>query len=315
MNQILFVGAKESKTDISKIVKVFGVLILIFGIAIAAIGGVNFAKKFFAGSGETSGTEAQSPVIDLTKTGDYVRIRVSHPANIAIDKVQYSWNGESTIQFSGNGKAYIEEVIDLLQGENILEVRVTDINGKEAKVTKEFSMVEGQDNAKPQIIIEELVGYVGIKITVTDNIALNSVQYKWNDEEFTDIPLSEDDVRKVEKTLEIPMGNNKLTVVAVDINNNEFTLEKEIITTSKPKVELEQSDSILILKATDEKQMKSVTYHLNGEIFYLELEEGYVTDAIEYAINLEPGENTIIIEAYNIDGAVETKEGTYTVEE
>jgi len=303
MNQILFVGAGDKK-EIKGIVRFFCVVTLIFGLALAAEGTYNLIKPAL---NKKVAITNELPKADIIRINNTVKILVSH--NNPIDTILYSWNQGTQVRVNGNGRNNIEEIIELPEGDNELKVSIKDINGNEAAYSKRFGGTVEEDTTKPHIKVEDEPGYVAVKITVTDNVALKSIKYKWNNEEFVEIPVEESNSKKVEKTIQILLGDNTLTIVAIDKNGNEEILEKPIKTTIRPKLELIQNGNILIMKATDEKELLKVTYILNGE--RITLKTDYITNIIEYAETLIPGENNIIVIVYNKDGAIEIVERTF----
>lgn len=306
MNQILFVGGKE-KTDINKVVKVFCVLILILGIVFVGIGAFKFSKFF--GKGSDGGlNQNKGPTIEISKMGETVIIEVKHDK--PIDKILYAWNDGLEIQCNGNGRTHIEEKIELPIGNNKLRVTARNVSGDETVIEKQFT--EGTPiEQRPQVRVEDVSGYAAVKIVTTDTIGLKSVKYKWNNEEFIDIPIGEDDVKRLEKTLTVLSGDNTLTVIAINKNDVETEFEKEILAMTRPKIEVIQSGNILIIKATDQKEMMKITYDLNGERTTIRTD--YATNIIEYSEVLSPGVNVITVYAWNMDDVLETYEGTYTV--
>ena len=58
-----------------------------------------------------------------------------------------------------------------------------------------------------------------IKITVTSEIELKEIRYKWNSEkEKKENMITYGDRKKFEKQLEIPIGQNSLSIIVTDIN-------------------------------------------------------------------------------------------------
>ena len=131
MNQILREGSNlnriaprygidprgTNKLALNKSVKMFAIIILIFGIAMISMG-TEKPKQI-----------DQQLEIRESKQGSKVTLKISSGKPVRL--VSYKWNeGESTA-IQGNNKLNIEQIITIPQGNNILKITVTDYYGNE----------------------------------------------------------------------------------------------------------------------------------------------------------------------------------------
>ena len=214
--------------------------------------------------------------------------------NIEISKLIYSWNkGEETILLPNSKK--VEEVVLLPNENSVLNVTIVDTKGKETKFMQEWN-IEGTDIRKPEIEITTDEDIRKITIIARDETEINYLIYKWNEEEEIKINATENDKLKIQETIDMILGENKLTVKAVDKNGNTETLEKTIIISSKPVIAIKQSNGKLAVTINDEVGIKKVTLNINGQTY-----GGNYSGKKQLKLNvpLKKGNNTISITAIN----------------
>lgn len=119
---------------------------------------------------------------------------------------------------------------------------------------------------KPEIIIERVNDTLIVNILHTNNLL--KVTYKWNDD--SEQVLDVQGKREVEEILQIPVGDNNLTIEVVDTLGVKATYQNQYVVesnndTEKPKIELAIQGNKLIIKATDETQMSYITYKWDNE--------------------------------------------------
>lgn len=139
-----------------------------------------------------------------------------------------------------------------------------------------------------------------IHATVIGQEEISFVTYRWDDEEETkvDVNSMSDDIE-----IEMPAGEHTLTVTAVDINNNSKTQNRKVKGITKPTLEVVQDGSQFVITATDEIGLEALTFILNGNKFLVRAEG---EKEKEFRYDLEPGDNTLEVTAYNIEGVTET---------
>lgn len=288
MNQILYVGENKGNGPIAikNIVKFFAIVIIAFGIILIGKGSYAIYKNIEINSGDNI------PVVYMDRVNNTVVIKAED--NIEISKLIYSWNkGEETILLPNSKK--VEEVVLLPNENSVLNVTIVDTKGKETKFMQEWN-IEGTDIRKPEIEITTDEDIRKITIIARDETEINYLIYKWNEEEEIKINATENDKLKIQETIDMILGENKLTVKAVDKNGNTETLEKTIIISSKPVIAIKQSNGKLAVTINDEVGIKKVTLNINGQTY-----GGNYSGKKQLKLNvpLKKGNNTISITAIN----------------
>lgn len=303
MNQILYIDkSKRKKTvEIKKVIKFFGISLIALGVVM--IGHGTYAKIKNLEYEKTMMNAV--PVASIEKSGQNLVIKVNHSK--AIDKIEYNWNGEPNKVINGNNRNNIEETVELPAGNNIFNLVITDIAGKTTTYNKEFSVESGRDITKPNITLSIEGNY--IRITATDETALSYVTYRWNDEEEKQLTPDGVDNAKIEESIEILKGQNKLTVIAVDSSNNTSTKEETFEGRVKPTVEVYvDGDSFLII-AKSEAKIQKIDYNLNGQDYSVQYEP---SEVMQYRQQIAEGYNKIQVKAYSTEGTIGEYEGEYT---
>lgn len=266
--------------------KFFAIVIIAFGIILIGKGSYAIYKNIEINSGDNI------PVVYMNRVNNTVVIKAED--NIEISKLIYSWNkGEETILLPNSKK--VEEVVLLPNENSVLNVTIVDTKGKETKFMQEWN-IEGTDIRKPEIEITTDEDIRKITIIARDETEINYLIYKWNEEEEIKINATENDKLKIQETIDMILGENKLTVKAVDKNGNTETLEKTIIISSKPVIAIKQSNGKLAVTINDEVGIKKVTLNINGQTY-----GGNYSGKKQLKLNvpLKKGNNTISITAIN----------------
>lgn len=191
-------------------------------------------------------------------------------------------------------------------GSNTLKLTVYDINGKTIEYEKNYDV----EAKAPQLAIEGNNGK--LKLTAKDNEQMSYITYRWDDGEEQKIEVSEDSLAQIETEVEIPKGQHKITVVAVNKKNLTTEKTQEVKGVVKPIISVVQDSEnmkYLILSVSDEEAVKKIEFTLNGKAYAIDLSD-YKEKQIQYKIEMAVGENTITVTASNFDGAKGTFEGT-----
>lgn len=304
MNQILDYNpnsrvSKSSGSD--KIVKFFAIILIIF--ALVLIGVVGYGM--IANKKKANDIAAQATYANIAiETNDTeATIKVTHDKNI--QKLIYSWNTSSERTIKGSDK-YIEEVINIPKGENTLHVKVIDEIGTETTHDEEIFSENGVDIIFPTIELS-VTEEKKLKITVTDETALDFMTYRWN-EENEETVYADEGSKEIVTEIEILKGENDLTVVAVDGSKNTTTETKSFTGLTKPEiiVTLSEDGSQIFIKAVHENGIESMSFTLNDQNYNVDL-GGQTPPTIEVpAQQLKVGYNRIIITVKSVDGT-ETK--------
>lgn len=298
MNQILYTGDKNSGAmEIKKVIRIFVIGILIFGIACVGEGSYGIVKAV-----QGANNKIVDPNVTLEQIENVLQLKIEHKR--AIDKIIYRWNNEPEVTLQGRGQKEITEQISMPMGENTFSVRIIDSKGHEVSYSKTY-FAQAIDKTAPEI--ELLVEDAKVKITVKDETALDYISYYWNDEDETILEAREESPKQIEEKIAIQKGENKLTVVAVDKSGNETTKEQTYIGAKKPTITTFKENNYLVIKVNDEDNIQKIEYTFNGEEFTtdkentgnpLNMKEAYCRQ------NLVSGKNTFNIRAYNVSGLV-----------
>lgn len=299
MNQILDYDTNNgsgNSNNTDNIVRVFAILLIIF--ALALIGVVVYrlnANK----NDETEIVEQKTEAnIEVEINDAQATIKVAHDKNI--DKIIYSWNTSSERTIKGTGK-YMEESIDVPAGENVLHIKVIDEVGAETTYEEDVTSEEGVDIINPVIDLS-VTDEKKLKIVATDETSLDFITYRWNEEDEQQIYANEDS-KEVTTEIEILKGENDLTVVAVDKNNNITTETKTFTGLTKPEIKAILSDdgkSVEIV-ATHENGIESVQYNFNDVDYNVDIGTDNPKQ-IQFPQELQVGNNKITLIVKSVDG-------------
>lgn len=145
------------------------------------------------------------------------------------------------------------------------------------------------------------------KISVTHNKAIAELVYTLNNGEEKTIPGNGNTT--IEKEVELSVGNNVLSVKAIDINGKEASTQVNFEVETDLKIELAVIGNKIKITASDTQEgMNYLTYKWNND------EETRVDinaenqATIEVEADIPVGLNTLIINAVNKNNVVKTKE-------
>ena len=302
MNQILSVEDTKKKNKKSKkqkmprnsgpvaiesILKFFAIAILIFGIFMIGSG----SYSMYTNSQED--TANVKPTIQVEESETEITLRVSHSK--ALSKVTYKWNNDQETEIQTNGRREVSQVIEIPTGDNTLTIYAQDENGQETTYQKAYSL-EGD------ITIDFALDGNNIKVTANGKNELSYLTYRWDEEEETRVDINN---TQIEQSIEIPMGQHTLTVIAVDINNTTETKTQEVRGVKKPNLEITtDGSSNFIIRVSDEEGLKRLEFTVNDTDKY-KLELSGRTE-LEYQWPIQDGENILDVTVYNEDDVTET---------
>ena len=141
--------------------------------------------------------------------------------------------------------------------------------------------------------------------------------YYWNEEDGTKKEAGENSKKQIEEKIDIKKGTNTLTVIAVDKAGNEKKIEQTYKGVKKPQIEVLREGNELIIKVTDEEEIKRIEYTLNGQEYSTDPNNTGASlgvSQVEFRQALAQGENKITIRAYNIGGVEARFEGEAQVQ-
>lgn len=307
MNQILYIDkTREGDTlDIKKVAIISVIVIFIFAFAIIGLGVFGLIRN-------VNNAKSSQPVVEIKEVDDMAEIKITHDK--AIDKIIYSWNSEEETTLQGKGRTEITETIDLPVGNNVLSIKIVDIEKRESTYTKTF-FVDDVDTRQPEI--ELTSDGSKVKIVVRDNRQLEYITYKWNNEDETRVEPREDSKKLIEEKIPVLRGENTLSVTAVDSAGNENTQSQIYKGAKKPKVDVSEDGNEILIKVSDEEEIQKIELTLNGEFFSTDSENTGASLGMQEAEIRQPliaGENTIEVTVYNVSGLYEKVIKTITKE-
>ena len=213
MNQILAVEndqknkkkKKNTTADIKKVITVFCVITILFGIAITGQGVYAIVNNFKTDT-KTEIPEQNIAINSDTNTG---KVIISGTVPNGIQKIIYKWNEEEEQEISKNGETQINEEIELPVGNNKLSVTIVDMKNSFTPYTKEFTA----DLDLPQLALSLNEDGSKIKIVAKDMAELSYVTYQWDDSDIQTIYPEENSKAQLETEIDAISGKHKLTVL------------------------------------------------------------------------------------------------------
>lgn len=313
MNQILMTSNNQTRNNKTKksnnngtletksVVKLFAIIIIIFGMIISGSGAYAMIQDI------TEKKNAVVPSVTTTKQGGEVLINIS--TNTGIRTITYSWNGSNAISTAGQNKKSISFSTAIPYGNSKLEIIVIDSKGYQNKYVKNF-IQENEDTEKPTIDFDVVDN--NIKIIVTDNVSLDTVKYTVGDDEEKIVDANGQD--KLELLVPIDRGQITLCVEATDKAGNVETISQEVKGATKPSIEVtaDPTDlSYLIIKASDVESLRMITIYINDQLYQTDPNVSLGSTSFEFRVQVQSGQNTVKVHAYNINEQVTEFEGIY----
>ena len=203
MNQILYSGGKKEKNNITKIVKAFCIIIIVFSLFFIVQGTYALVTK---DSKTKIGAKSDStPNVNVTSQGGKAILDISHSKGIS--KVEYSWNDGEKTSIDENNKTQIKEELVVPNGDCVLNITIVDSDGIETKCEKKFEYDPSTDVTLPEINIKAVPGKITIE--AKDNVEMSYITYKWNDEQENKVEVSGDDKTKITQEIEVKKGRKR----------------------------------------------------------------------------------------------------------
>lgn len=330
MNQILEFGTeKRGKTPkghkgggsaSDKVIRVFAILLMLFAIGLIGSGVYSLMQNNNTSSNNNTNTIATNTnqatinaIIDEANS----QVILTVDSEVAISRLVYNWNTNTEMTIDGQNQLTLEEEIDLPSGNNTLNVKVIDVQGNETNQSFDFESESGEDIISPNLVLE-LTDENNLLITATDETEMNFLTYRWNDDQETTVYVEDDaeDRTTISVEIEVPVGTNTITVVAVDNSSryNTVTETRTLIGVTEPEISYEVSadGSEITFYCTHERGIKEIYYTLNGQqyaVTYTE-EEGYPTRA-EFTQAWDEGYNYILLTVTSSEDTEAVFEGEY----
>lgn len=163
------------------------------------------------------------------------------------------------------------------------------------------------ENTVPEVSIERTEENILISITHTKPIV--SVTYHWNEESEQTIETGNQLVVSEEITL--PFGNNTLYLTIIDEagNENNYTKEYVLDGDGKPVIELLLTkENKIRIKVQDTQGLKYIRYTWNSGNYATVQANVDNLKLIDELVEIPLGQNTLRVEAVNINDMITTKE-------
>ncbi len=303
MNQILDYnpnkgsgGGNSSGSD--KIVRVFAVILAVFAIALLAAGGYGIYKNKFKSNIPTQAASKAEIKVEQQET--VALVDVTHDK--VIEKLIYSWDSEKETTIKGTGESVMHTEVPLFAGEHTLNIKVVDIEGNETTFEQLITSETGEDKIYPVIKLE-VTDERKLRITATDETAIDFVTYRWNDEEEQKVEETDEEGKKIEFEIDVLKGNNDLTIVAVDKSNNTTTEPKNFSGVTKPdiKITISADKTKANVYCFHENGLKQIKVKFNDDAEqYVGLPEEAPKEA-RFDLDLPIGNTNITVTASSID--------------
>lgn len=178
-----------------------------------------------------------------------------------------------------------------------------------------YKDAKGKDKRNlPTLTMERVNDEVIIK--ATSSIKIKNLIYSWNTDEETKIPV---DGTFIEENVMLLNENGTLNVKIEDEEGRTVKYQKEFIIDgldiTKPTIEIQEqgSNGTIKITATDETQMKYISYSINGSD-EIKIDKSDAEDKImNYILKLKKGENKLTVTAVDSSGNFEIIEKTIIV--
>ena len=281
------------KGNIKTVIRVFSVLIIIFAIAIIT------QSVLALNSNEWKPKD--HPKVTMDKMGKEVTIGVL--TENPIKELIYKWNDGEETTVSGNGTVKMEHIVDLPNGNNILNVYVIDYYGNKTYYQNQF-IYESMDQVKPTIDLAKTGNK--LKITAKDETKMLYLIYQWNDEEQirTDV---EDNEKEISVEIEVRKGQNNLTLIAVDGEENKAQRVEKIIGDVKPTLTLTAEGKNVVINAKDDEGIEKIEVTIDDKKEEQEVNQKEITAKVP----ITPGRHKLKIVVTNVNLQQIFKRGIY----
>lgn len=300
MNQILQVNNKKKHNELKHKKDIILFLTIILVVVCVGVGTYLLLKNADIKFTAFPVFSKQTTQITLTKK-DRNNLIINVESKIGISKITYDINGEQSQVIELTGEKFIEETIEMPVAENVVYVSVIDLNGKET-TKKETFMVD-----LPKPVIELAIVGNDIKVIVTSEIELSEIVCRWNSENEKRYNMATYENRLLfEKQLEIPIGQNSLTIVATDTNGETVEKVQVIKGVTKATTTTEVIGGYWHFTVKGKENIETVQFEFNGQKFLMNKETFGETKRVHYKVKLVEGNNYLIITSTTQSGGIDT---------
>ena len=294
-------GRPSNKANIDSIVRVFCILIMIFGLIL--VGDATY--------GIVSSKPTQKDTIKVTANPIGSQVTILAIGNMPLKSLTYRWGQGEETTVQGNGTVELEATVQIPTGNNILNMAVIDYYGNKSEFQKQY-INQQNDASKPKIDIS--VSGNMLNIIATDDTEMSYITYSWNNETPTrvDIQADSDNKAELKTSIEVLKGENTLSIVAVDADGNTTSRTEKIKGANKPTFTVSANGTNLVINAKDDEGISKIEITVDGVTTDtgdapLNVKEVEATQAIT------PGEHTVTVVVTNINGLKEEQSFTATL--
>lgn len=300
----------DGEIAIESVVRFFAVVIISFGVCLSGSGGYALYQDV------EQKASASEPLVQVERVGNSIKLTITN--DIGIKSVRYWWNDSPETVVEGKNKTKVETTVNIVSGtgsSNKLTIAVVDTKNNTKSFVKNY-IQEESDTTEPTIEITN--EDPDIKITVTDDTALDYIVYKYGDGQEVKVYATEDSPDKIETRItDVKAEETLLSIEAVDKAQNIATKDQKVRGVSestKPKIEVtvDPSDySYLIIRASDDYGLRMVVFYINDQEYKTDPNVSLNSKNFEYRIQVNHGETTVKVNAYNLSEQVSQYEGKY----
>ena len=288
---------KNQRAEIKSIIKIYCLIIIVF--AITLIGKSTYAMIM--------NKAKQSDNVTVHALQMNAEVTLTFTATNPISKIVYSWDNNGSSYVSGDGRNNFKKTIEIPYGNPVLTVRVYDCYETEHLYTKTYVNTNA-DQTKPKL--EVSAAPKAVQITATDDYGISAIMYNWKGKEPVYITADEG-ATSFTTTVEITETvSDTLTITAIDVNNNQTTIEQKIEASHKPVIAFSMKDKALTITAKDDVGITNIKVTVDDQIADQSVEN---YKELSTTINLSSGDHVIKVTVTNANGLVTTEEGTLKV--
>ena len=288
---------KNQRAEIKSIIKVYCLIIIVFAITLI-------------------GKSAYAMITNKTKQYDSVTVHalqmnaevtLTFNATNPISKVVYSWDNNGSSYVAGDGRNNFKQTIQIPYGNPVLTIRVYDCYESEHTYTKTYINTNA-DQTKPKIEVSAEPKM--IKITATDDYGISAIMYNWKDQEPVYVTADEG-ATSFTTTVEINETiSDTLTITAIDVNNNQTTIEQPVEASRKPVITFSKDGKKLTINAKDEIGITNIRVIVDDRIADQPIQN---LKELSSTIELTTGSHIIEVTVTNLNGLVTNIKGSIEI--
>ena len=288
---------KNQRAEIKSIIKIYCLIIIVFAITLI-------------------GKSAYAMITNKTKQYDSVTVHalqmnaevtLTFNATNPISKVVYSWDDNGSSYVSGDGRNNFKKTVQIPYGNPVLTIRVYDCYESEHVYTKTYINTNA-DQTKPKI--EVSAEPKAIQITATDDYGIRAIMYNWKGKDPVYIQSNEDE-KTFSTTVEINETiSDTLTITAIDINNNQTTIEQPVEASRKPVITFSKDGKNLTINAKDEVGITNIKVIIDDKIADQPIQN---LKELSSTIELTSGSHIVEVTVTNLNGLMTNVKGSVEV--